>query len=125
MKIGGGNLRMKPKQNLCPSFLLVGMLDHAMKIVCHGSLKDQSIIFNLPAKNCNSFLRQRLILLVNTMRPLNRRRCSSMHGMKIAKMVLLLFLPLEMVLYTLMLYRKYFHRLVNQQLDTYSKKTNL
>jgi hypothetical protein len=110
---------MTPKQNSCRSFLLVGMPDRAMKILCHGSLKDRSITFNLAEKNCNNILRQRSTLLVNTIRLLKRRQYSSIHGTKIAKMVLLLFLLSEMVLCTLMLYRRHFHCIANQNLYIY------
>jgi hypothetical protein len=110
---------MKLKPNSYQSFLLVGMLDHVLKILYRGSMKDQSITFNLPVKNYNNSLRQRSTLLVNTMRLLRPKQCLSMHGMKIAKMVLLLFLLSETALCTLILYRRYFHRIVNQTLSLY------
>ncbi len=113
MKIDGGKMHMTPKQNWYRLFQRVGMPDHALNILFHGLMKDRNITFSLLSKNCNNSLKQRSILLVNTMKLLRLNRCLFMHGMKIVKMVLLLFLPLEMVLSTLMLYRKYFHLIVN------------
>ncbi len=97
-------------------FPLVGILDHVLNILSHGSIKVQNIFYNQMQMNCKTFSKAQSNWLVPIKMSLKLKQSSSMLGMNLVRTVHLLFLHLAMEHTLFELWQKYSQQLAKWKL---------